>query len=31
MKVKYLEPIDDPYISERLALTPKKPKALMFK
>lgn len=30
MKVEYLEPSDDPYISKRLALMAKKSKALIL-
>ena len=30
-KVEYLEPSDDPYISERSALAPKKSKVLILK
>ena len=31
MKFEYLEPIDDPYISKRSTLMPKKSKALILK
>lgn len=31
MKVEYLEPSDDPYISERSTLAPKNPNALILK
>ena len=31
MKVEYLEPTDDPYISKRSTLMPKKSKALILK